>query len=161
MLISFAAFQSGQNFEDLLALFVIGLIGIFVILSYQFRSFVEPFTVMVAIPLALITGGPYPASIAVIGVLTVIYTYFGGIKAVVWVDAVQLGEAAAPPDHVGDPSPAPRARGRGPNHGSGPRRRARSPGGRGPRSSRCSPRGCRRSPGRRAQRQVVSSFVSS
>ncbi|MFV0333011.1 MAG: tripartite tricarboxylate transporter permease [Tropicimonas sp.] len=29
MLISFAAFQSGQNFEDLLALFTIGLIGIF------------------------------------------------------------------------------------------------------------------------------------
>ncbi|SIO11579.1 tripartite tricarboxylate transporter permease [Vannielia litorea] len=29
MLISFAAFQSGENFEDLLALFVIGLIGIF------------------------------------------------------------------------------------------------------------------------------------
>lgn len=29
MLISFAAFQSGQNLEDLLALFVIGLIGIF------------------------------------------------------------------------------------------------------------------------------------
>ncbi len=29
MLISFAAFQSGQNFEDLLALLVIGLIGIF------------------------------------------------------------------------------------------------------------------------------------
>ncbi|NIY73147.1 tripartite tricarboxylate transporter permease [Marivivens donghaensis] len=29
MLISFAAFQSGQNFEDILALFTIGLIGIF------------------------------------------------------------------------------------------------------------------------------------
>ncbi len=29
MLISFAAFQSGQNFEDLLALFAIGLVGIF------------------------------------------------------------------------------------------------------------------------------------
>ncbi|MDJ0686863.1 MAG: tripartite tricarboxylate transporter permease [Alphaproteobacteria bacterium] len=29
MLISFAAFQSGQNFEDLLALFAIGLIGVF------------------------------------------------------------------------------------------------------------------------------------
>ena len=29
MLIAFAAFQSGQNFEDLLALFIIGLIGIF------------------------------------------------------------------------------------------------------------------------------------
>jgi solute:Na+ symporter, SSS family len=44
-----------------------------------------------AIPLALITGWPYPLSIAVIGVLTVIYTYIGGIKAVVWVDALQMG----------------------------------------------------------------------
>ncbi|MDA1103073.1 MAG: sodium:solute symporter [Gemmatimonadetes bacterium] len=44
-----------------------------------------------AIPLALITGWPYPVSIGVIGVLTVVYTYFGGIKAVVWVDAVQMG----------------------------------------------------------------------
>ena len=44
-----------------------------------------------AIPLALITGWPYPASIAVIGGLTLVYTYFGGIKAVVWVDALQMG----------------------------------------------------------------------
>jgi len=44
-----------------------------------------------AIPLALITGWPYWVSIAVIGLLTVIYTYFGGIKAVVWVDALQMG----------------------------------------------------------------------
>jgi len=44
-----------------------------------------------SIPLALITGWPYPVSIAVIGVLTVVYTYFGGIKAVVWVDALQMG----------------------------------------------------------------------
>ncbi len=44
-----------------------------------------------AIPLALITGWPYPASIAVIGLLTVVYTYFGGIKAVIWVDALQMG----------------------------------------------------------------------
>jgi len=43
-----------------------------------------------AIPLALVTGWPYPVSIAVIGVLTLIYTYFGGIKAVVWVDALQM-----------------------------------------------------------------------
>ena len=43
-----------------------------------------------AIPLALITGWPYWASIAIIGVLTVIYTYFGGIKAVVWVDSLQM-----------------------------------------------------------------------
>ena len=44
-----------------------------------------------AIPLALITGWPYPLSIAVIGILTVIYTYIGGIRAVVWVDALQMG----------------------------------------------------------------------
>ena len=44
-----------------------------------------------AIPLALVTGWPYPASIAVIGILTLVYTYFGGIKAVVWVDALQMG----------------------------------------------------------------------
>lgn len=43
-----------------------------------------------AIPLALVTGWPYPLSIAVIGILTLIYTYFGGIKAVVWVDALQM-----------------------------------------------------------------------
>ncbi len=43
-----------------------------------------------AIPLALITGWPYWASIAVVGVLTLIYTYFGGIKAVVWVDVLQM-----------------------------------------------------------------------
>ncbi len=44
-----------------------------------------------AIPLALVTGWSYPVSIIVIGAVTLIYTYFGGIKAVVWVDAVQMG----------------------------------------------------------------------
>jgi Na+/proline symporter len=43
-----------------------------------------------AIPLALVTGWPYPVSIGVIGALTLVYTYFGGIKAVVWVDALQM-----------------------------------------------------------------------
>jgi SSS family solute:Na+ symporter len=43
-----------------------------------------------AIPLALITGWPYWLSIAVVGVLTLVYTYFGGIKAVVWVDVLQM-----------------------------------------------------------------------
>ncbi|MGI9629112.1 MAG: sodium:solute symporter [Longimicrobiales bacterium] len=43
-----------------------------------------------AIPLALITGWSYPASILVIGALTLVYTYYGGIKAVVWVDALQM-----------------------------------------------------------------------
>lgn len=43
-----------------------------------------------AIPLALVTGWDYPVSIAAIGVATVIYTYFGGIRAVVWVDVLQM-----------------------------------------------------------------------
>jgi SSS family solute:Na+ symporter len=43
-----------------------------------------------AIPLALITGWSYPLSIGVIGALTLLYTYQGGIRSVVWVDAVQL-----------------------------------------------------------------------
>ncbi|KXF80314.1 efflux RND transporter permease subunit [Enterovibrio coralii] len=34
--------------------FALGLFGIFVILSYQFRSYLEPFVVLIAIPLALI-----------------------------------------------------------------------------------------------------------
>ena len=43
-----------------------------------------------AIPLALITGWSYPVSILVIGAFTLVYTYFGGIRAVVWVDALQM-----------------------------------------------------------------------
>ena len=43
-----------------------------------------------AIPLALITEWPYSVSIAVIGALTLVYTYCGGIRAVVWVDSVQM-----------------------------------------------------------------------
>ncbi len=43
-----------------------------------------------AIPLALITGWPYPVSILVIGVATLVYTWLGGIRAVVWIDALQM-----------------------------------------------------------------------
>jgi SSS family solute:Na+ symporter len=43
-----------------------------------------------AIPLSIITGWSYPVSIAVIGILTIIYTYFGGIRAVVWIDVIQM-----------------------------------------------------------------------
>jgi solute:Na+ symporter, SSS family len=43
-----------------------------------------------AIPLALITGWSYPMSILAIGVLTLVYTFYGGIRAVVWVDAAQM-----------------------------------------------------------------------
>ncbi len=44
-----------------------------------------------AIPLALMTGWSYPLAIGVIGLATFIYTYLGGIRAVVWVDAMQMG----------------------------------------------------------------------
>jgi multidrug efflux pump subunit AcrB len=50
----------GQNKEaettsaSMVAGFVIGLLGVFLLLSFQFRSYVEPLVVMVAIPLALI-----------------------------------------------------------------------------------------------------------
>lgn len=43
-----------------------------------------------AIPLAIITGFSYPTSIALICVFTLIYTYLGGIKAVIWLDVLQL-----------------------------------------------------------------------
>ena len=43
-----------------------------------------------AIPLALITDWPYTVSIAAIAALTLAYTYAGGIRAVVWVDSIQM-----------------------------------------------------------------------
>jgi SSS family transporter len=43
-----------------------------------------------AIPIRLITGLPYWEAILLTGIFTVIYTYYGGLRAVVWVDVVQL-----------------------------------------------------------------------
>lgn len=43
-----------------------------------------------AIPLALLTGWNIPLAILVMGVITLIYTWLGGIKAVIWADIVQL-----------------------------------------------------------------------
>lgn len=43
-----------------------------------------------AIPLAIVTGWPYSVSILAIGAMTLAYTYVGGIRAVVWVDALQM-----------------------------------------------------------------------
>ena len=43
-----------------------------------------------AIPLAVITGWSYPVSIVVLGAATLLYTYTGGLRAVVWMDVVQL-----------------------------------------------------------------------
>lgn len=44
-----------------------------------------------AIPLALVTGMPYWQTILLTGLVTLAYTYYGGLKAVVWVDVVQFG----------------------------------------------------------------------
>lgn len=43
-----------------------------------------------AIPVALLTGWGYGAAILALGALTLAYTLYGGLRAVVWVDAVQL-----------------------------------------------------------------------
>ncbi len=50
-----------------------------------------------AIPVALILGGALPATavtpvaIVVLGALTTLYTYYGGVRAVVWTDVLQTG----------------------------------------------------------------------
>lgn len=44
-----------------------------------------------AIPLKVITGLDYPTSIIIIAVLTLAYTYYGGLKSVIWIDVLQLG----------------------------------------------------------------------
>lgn len=44
-----------------------------------------------AIPVRLVTGIPYSVAILLTGIVTVAYTYVGGLTAVVWVDVVQLG----------------------------------------------------------------------
>ncbi|MDD5582962.1 MAG: sodium:solute symporter [Candidatus Marinimicrobia bacterium] len=43
----------------------------------------------VAIPLAMITGFSYGVSIWIMGIVTIIYTWVGGIRSVVWMDVVQ------------------------------------------------------------------------
>jgi SSS family solute:Na+ symporter len=43
-----------------------------------------------AIPLALVTGWSVPGAILAMGLVTLAYTYVGGLKAVVWADVVQL-----------------------------------------------------------------------
>lgn len=43
-----------------------------------------------AIPLALVTGWDIPAAIVAMGLVTLVYTWFGGLRAVVWTDVLQL-----------------------------------------------------------------------
>ena len=44
-----------------------------------------------AIPLAVITHWSVPAGILVTAIVTILYTWVGGLRAVVWVDVIQLG----------------------------------------------------------------------
>ena len=44
-----------------------------------------------AIPLAIITHWSLPIGIVAIGFVTLVYTWVGGLRAVVWVDVIQLG----------------------------------------------------------------------
>ncbi|HXF96678.1 MAG TPA: sodium:solute symporter, partial [Gemmatimonadales bacterium] len=44
-----------------------------------------------AIPLAVITGWSLPLGILAVGLVTILYTWIGGLRAVVWVDVIQLG----------------------------------------------------------------------
>ncbi len=43
-----------------------------------------------AIPLKLLLGISYPASIFIITVITLIYTITGGVKGIIWVDVIQM-----------------------------------------------------------------------
>ncbi|RMD99460.1 MAG: sodium:solute symporter, partial [Calditrichaeota bacterium] len=43
-----------------------------------------------AIPLAILTGLSYPVSITIICVVTILYTYLGGLRAVIWMDVIQI-----------------------------------------------------------------------
>jgi len=43
-----------------------------------------------AIPIKLITGLSYPESILIIAILTLAYTFYGGLKSVIWIDVLQL-----------------------------------------------------------------------
>ena len=43
-----------------------------------------------AIPLAIVTGWSFPTSIGMVCLVTLVYTWAGGIRAVVWVDVMQL-----------------------------------------------------------------------
>jgi SSS family transporter len=43
-----------------------------------------------AIPLALVTGWTIPTAIIAMGIVTMVYTWIGGFKAVVWTDVLQL-----------------------------------------------------------------------
>jgi solute:Na+ symporter, SSS family len=56
------------------------------------RAFADSVRIFAAaIPVTLITGLAYWQSIVLAGVVTLVYTYYGGLRAVIWIDVVQMG----------------------------------------------------------------------
>ena len=51
-----AAKDTAETGQSMATGFMLGIFGVFVILSFQFRSYLEPFVVLLAIPLALDRG---------------------------------------------------------------------------------------------------------
>lgn len=74
----------GKRFGDLLRKITSSTFIVTRVLASGVRLFAT------AIPVHIITGLDYPTSIAIIGVATLIYTYLGGLKAVVSVDVIQM-----------------------------------------------------------------------
>ena len=74
----------GKRFGDLLRKITSSVFIVTRVLASGVRLFAT------AIPVHIITGLDYPTSIAIIGIATLIYTYLGGLKAVVAVDVIQM-----------------------------------------------------------------------
>ncbi len=56
------------------------------------RAFADSVRIFAAaIPIALITGWPYWQVILLVGVATLLYTWYGGLRSVVWMDVIQMG----------------------------------------------------------------------
>jgi solute:Na+ symporter, SSS family len=55
------------------------------------RAFADSVRIFAAaIPIALVTGWPYWQVILLVGAATLLYTWYGGLRAVVWVDVAQM-----------------------------------------------------------------------
>ena len=74
----------GQRFGDRARRFAANIFMVTRALADSVRIFAA------AIPIALITGLAYWQSILLAGAVTLLYTYYGGLRAVIWVDVVQF-----------------------------------------------------------------------
>ena len=77
---TFLEHRFGQNYRK--------LVSIIFLITRLLADGVRLFAA--AIPIKLITGLSYPESILIIAVLTLAYTFYGGLKSVIWIDVLQL-----------------------------------------------------------------------